>query len=92
MDALNKKMNNMASMCKVFEKKYKEERSLGEALSKKVDHLAEENKELKATKGDLQDQVTDLMFFLEGREKFKDADETVRDGRLVIEKRSRRKR
>ncbi|SMN21791.1 similar to Saccharomyces cerevisiae YHL010C ETP1 Putative protein of unknown function that is required for growth on ethanol [Maudiozyma saulgeensis] len=39
---------------------------------------------LKEEKSDLQDQVKDLMFYLETQEKFKDATEEERNGSLVI--------
>lgn len=75
---------------------------LNEALSKKVDYLAditeERNKtieELKQENVGLNEQVTDLMFFLDSQEKFKDEPQDVKDGTVVMQakpKNTRKKR
>lgn len=64
---------------------------LNEALSKKVEFLEEANLKLKnlvqstnTEKEALSEQVTDLMFFLDNQEKFKDQPDDVRDGTLVL--------
>lgn len=46
--------------------------------------LTKEKEELDAQKKDLQEQVQDLMFYLSSQEKFKDADESEREGTLII--------
>lgn len=66
--------------------------SLNDALSKKIEHLnkvAEDQKKIieKLTdenKG-LNEQVSDLMFFLDSQEKFKNESQEVRDGTIVIQ-------
>lgn len=72
-------------------KQLEEEKLLSAALQKNLDHLAKTHDELQrerdqsiAEKQDLQEQVTDLMFFLESQEKLKDADESVREGTIVV--------
>lgn len=62
---------------------------INDGLSSKVEFLSKENEEIKATNVDLQDQVKDLMFFLEGREKFKDLPQDVKDGTIVIQPRAK---
>lgn len=66
--------------------------SLNEALSKKVEFIDDANKQLKlqmetleAEKTALNEQVTDLMFFLDNQEKFKDEPQDVKDGTLVFQ-------
>ncbi|CEP60855.1 Etp1p LALA0_S02e01178g [Lachancea lanzarotensis] len=72
-------------------KEVQEEKSLSEALQANLDHLAEKEGDLQrqleqntAEKQELQEQVRDLMFFLESNEKLKNADEDVRQGTLVV--------
>lgn len=47
------------------------------SLSSEINNLKKSNSELK-------EQVQDLMFYLQTQEKFKDADESVREGTIVI--------
>ncbi|RCK54863.1 RING finger protein ETP1 [Candida viswanathii] len=66
--------------------------SLNDALSKKIEHLNKVGEEHKKTiealtdenKG-LNEQVTDLMFFLDSQEKFKNESQEVKDGTIVIQ-------
>lgn len=46
--------------------------------------LIEEVSSLKKENVDLKEQVQDLMFYLESQEKFKDADESVKQGTVVV--------
>ncbi|SCU97542.1 LAMI_0F10462g1_1 [Lachancea mirantina] len=71
----------------------KEEQMVSSALQKNVEHfersstkLEEQYKEVLNEKSSLQEQVTDLMFYLEARDKFKDADENVKQGTVVVKK------
>ncbi|CAX43486.1 RING finger protein, putative [Candida dubliniensis CD36] len=66
--------------------------SLNEALSKKVEHLTKVNNDYKTTIENLtgenkalNEQVTDLMFFLDSQEKFKNESQEVKDGTIVIQ-------
>ncbi|CAE6490611.1 Etp1p [Saccharomyces cerevisiae PE-2] len=54
-------------------------------LSKKQEQLERENKALEESKQDLEEQVKDLMFYLDSQEKFKDADESVKEGTILIQ-------
>ncbi|CUS20568.1 LAQU0S01e09604g1_1 [Lachancea quebecensis] len=72
-------------------KQLEEERLLSKALQKNLDHLSDsvgdlqKQQEQSATENqELKEQVTDLMFFLESQEKLKDADESVKQGTLVM--------
>ncbi|KAG2732854.1 hypothetical protein G9P44_003844 [Scheffersomyces stipitis] len=65
---------------------------LNDAFSKKVEFLNNANDELKTKitsleeeKQGLSEQVTDLMFFLDNQEKFKNESQEVRDGTIVIQ-------
>lgn len=57
---------------------------LNQGLSEKVEFLTQEKDALLERAHQLSEEVTDLMFFLESREKFKNESEDVRDGTLVI--------
>lgn len=65
---------------------------LNDGLSEKVDYLMKANETLQATNADLSDQVKDLMFFLESREKFKDEPQDVQDGTIVIQDKKKKKK
>ncbi|KAI5963373.1 hypothetical protein KGF57_001318 [Candida theae] len=69
--------------------------ALNEAFSNKIEHVTKANDDLKVAiediksqNNDLNDQVRDLMFFLESREKFKDESEDVKQGTVVIPQQS----
>ncbi|GMF77024.1 unnamed protein product [[Candida] boidinii] len=81
--------SSFASVNKELNNKLKEEEALNGALSEKAEFLSNENKKLKEEAEELQQQVQDLMFFLESREKFKDAPDDVKEGQIVIEPTSR---
>ncbi|CAR22594.1 Etp1p [Lachancea thermotolerans CBS 6340] len=82
-------------------KQLEEERLLSRALQKNLDHLSNTIGDLQKQQEqsvienqELKEQVTDLMFFLESQEKLKDADESVKQGTLVMKpkKNSRKKK
>ncbi|CCF55637.1 hypothetical protein KAFR_0A01990 [Kazachstania africana CBS 2517] len=54
-------------------------------LEKQNDLLRRQNESLVAEKNDLNDQVKDLMFYLETQEKFKDASEEDKNGTVIIQ-------
>ena len=77
---------------KIISKDLSEAKSLNEALSNKVEFINESNSQLKKEikklteeNTGLNEQVTDLMFFLDNQEKFKDASQEVKDGKLIIQ-------
>lgn len=65
---------------------------LNEGLSEKIEFLTKSNANLLAANTDLNDQVKDLMFFLESREKFKDEPQDVKDGTIVIQEDKKKKK
>lgn len=58
--------------------------ALNDAFEVKLRDVTKENETLKAEKEELQEQVTDLMFFLESQEKFKDASDDVKEGQVIM--------
>ncbi|CAI4063417.1 hypothetical protein SKDZ_08G0320 [Saccharomyces kudriavzevii ZP591] len=54
-------------------------------LSKKQEQLEQDNKVLAESKQDLEEQVKDLMFYLDSQEKFKNADESVKEGTILMQ-------
>ncbi|GME99878.1 unnamed protein product [Ambrosiozyma monospora] len=69
---------------KDVENKLKEEVVLNQALSDKIEFLTTENEKIKKEKEELQEQVNDLMFYLESQEKFKDASDDVKEGQIIM--------
>lgn len=65
-------------------KELAESNLLNQGLSEKVEFLTQEKDALLERAHQLSEEVTDLMFFLESREKFKNESQEVRDGTLVI--------
>lgn len=73
-------------------KQLDEDKLLITGLQENLDHLMEEKAKmltekevLLQEKQDLQEQVQDLMFYLQSQEKFKDADESVKEGTIIIQ-------
>lgn len=58
--------------------------NLNTGLIQKLKSTMNENEELKEKNIDLNEQVTDMMFYLESQEKFKDASDDVKEGKVVI--------
>lgn len=83
--ALKQKIDMKNTSLKLASKELDEANALNEGLSSKVEFLVEANEKLKAENIDLADQVKDLMFFLESREKFKDQPDDVKEGTIVIQ-------
>lgn len=88
--ALKQKVDMKNTSLRLAMKELEESNAMNEGLSAKVEFLTEANKKLKAENVDLQDQVKDLMFFLEAQEKFKGASDEVRDGTVVIQELSKK--
>lgn len=75
-----------------FKKQRDEDRLVIRGLQENLDHITSEKdkitserEQLLKEKEDLEEQVRDLMFYLESQEKFKDADESVREGTILIQ-------
>lgn len=65
--------------------------SMHDGLSNKIEHVTQENELLKAQNAELQDQVKDLIFFLESQERFKD-DPEAREGTVVVKDKKKKRR
>ncbi|RLV95776.1 RING finger protein ETP1 [Spathaspora sp. JA1] len=70
--------------------------SLNDALSKKIEFYIKDTEnlnkklvDLTQENQDLQDQVKDLMFFLDNQEKFKDESDEVKNGTIMIQQSAR---
>lgn len=75
------------------QKQLDEDRLVIRGLQENLDHSNEERERqhvetnrLRNEKQELEEQVQDLMFYLESQEKFKDADESVREGTVVVQR------
>ncbi|GMG34825.1 unnamed protein product [Ambrosiozyma monospora] len=78
------KVKHALETSKDAENKLKEEMALNQALSDKIEFLTTENEKIKKEKEELQEQVNDLMFYLESQEKFKDASDDVKEGQIIM--------
>lgn len=90
--ALQQKIDMKNTSLRIASKELSELSALNEGLSKKVDFLTQKNAEYKAQNDDLNDQVKDLMFFLESQEKFKDQPDDVKEGTIVIQPKPKSKK
>lgn len=83
--ALQQKIDMKNTSLRIAAKELSELSALNEGLSKKVDFLTQQNTEYKTQNEDLNDQVKDLMFYLESQEKFKDQPDDVKEGTIVMQ-------
>lgn len=90
--SLKEKLNIKDDKIKVISQDLNASRYLNEALSKKVEYFEDVNKQLKerievleGEKLALSEEVTDLMFFLDNQEKFKDEPQEVKNGTLILQ-------
>lgn len=88
--ALQQKIEMKNTSLRLAMKELEESNAMNEGISTKVEFLTEANEKLKSENLELQDQVKDLMFFLEAQDKFKGASEDVRDGTIVIQELSKK--
>lgn len=90
--ALQQKIDMKNTSLRIAAKELSELSALNEGLSKKVDFLTQQNAEFKAQNEDLNDQVKDLMFYLESQQKFKDQPDDVKEGTIVIQQQPKSKK
>lgn len=83
--ALKSKISLKEVNIKEVTKKLQSSETLNEALSSKVEYLTQQNKELIERNQDLSDQVRDLLFYLDSREKFKNELNEVKEGTVVVQ-------
>lgn len=77
-------LKHIAEKVDTLQHELDESNALNDAYLEKIDILTKENEEVKDEKQELQEQVTDLMFFLESQEKFKDAPDDLKEGQVVM--------
>lgn len=80
-DKIKSKDNKISNLSKELN----ESKLFNESLSEKVEFLNKTKKEVEDQNTDLQEQVKDLMFYLESQEKFKDEPQDVKDGTILIQ-------
>lgn len=79
-----KKLRKLQKQYEAKSKECEEESVMNEGLSKKVGYLTEEVDSLKKSNQDLSEQVTDLMAYMEARDKFDSASDDVKEGQVVL--------
>ncbi|KAJ6262771.1 hypothetical protein Dda_1328 [Drechslerella dactyloides] len=80
-----KKAEKATELLRKFEKDWREEKTVNDGLLERVDKLNKERDDLTRENADLKEQLRDLMFFVEGREKLKEMDEEgIEDGEVTI--------
>ncbi|KAF8251282.1 zf-UBP-domain-containing protein [Wilcoxina mikolae CBS 423.85] len=78
------KSQKFAEMARHMEKEWKEEKRVNEGLLERVKFLDNENTERGKEVAELKEQVRDLMFFLQAREKMEDVGEDVQEGVITV--------
>ncbi|RVD82930.1 uncharacterized protein DFL_007340 [Arthrobotrys flagrans] len=80
-----KKAEKATELLRKFEKDWREEKTVNDGLLERVDKINKEREELLRENADLKDQLRDMMFFVEGREKLKEMDEEgIEEGEVTI--------
>lgn len=93
LEKLRDKCSKLESLARKLREEYAEEKNISKRLLAKLDTLTDEKKASDATIADLNDQVRDLMFFLDAQNKLADAGDDVQQGTVVMgSKKGRRKR
>ena len=83
-DSLRDEMRKQQKACVKLQDAMCDMKALNSALIYKVKVMDAEKKKLENEKAELQEQVKDLMFYLESREKFKDASDEVKEGQILM--------
>ncbi|CAH6722138.1 RING finger protein Etp1p [[Candida] jaroonii] len=83
--SLKDKIKAKDSKINILSKELNESKLFNDRLSEKVEFLHKTKKEVEDQNTDLQEQVKDLMFYLESQEKFKDEPQDVKDGTILIQ-------
>lgn len=85
------KAQKTSELARRFEKEWKEEQGVNKGLMERIAYLTKENEERVEEKEscnrqlvECQEQIRDLMFFVEAREKMKDADEEIAEGTISV--------
>lgn len=83
--------DKLGQLSKTFRESLQDEKAISEAMMAKVKKLQTDKLAKEAQVKDLEEQLRDVMFFLEARDKLKDADEDVKEGTLVMKKKNKKK-
>jgi BRCA1-associated protein len=73
-----------AEMAKRMEREWNDEKGVNEGLLERVQHLNKQNEVRTEEIRDLKEQVRDLMFFLQARDKMEYAGEDVQEGTVTV--------
>ncbi|KAG0671843.1 hypothetical protein C6P40_003626 [Pichia californica] len=79
-----KETSNALEICEKIKNELDDSNALLTAYSAKIETITTENTKIKSERDELQEQVTDLMFFLESQEKFKNASDDVKEGQVIM--------
>lgn len=83
-DRAQRKAEKFGEISKHLEKEWKEEKSMNSSLLEKVEYLTKQSEERKKETEELGEQLRDLMFFLEAREKLKEGGEEVQEATVTV--------
>lgn len=83
------KESKLSKLAKQFEEKYKEEKLISNQLSNKISELESDKKKLNENNLDLQDQINDLMFYVENQKKFENMSENERQNTQIVFKKKK---
>lgn len=79
-----KKAEKFGEMARRMEKEWKEEKGVNGGLMERIEFLAREGEERKKENEELKEQIRDLMFFVEAREKMKGEEEEIVEGTVTV--------
>ncbi|KAK6541263.1 hypothetical protein TWF694_008628 [Orbilia ellipsospora] len=80
-----RKAEKATELLRKFEKDWREEKTVSEGLLERVEKIKQEREGLLKENTDLKEQLRDLMFFVEGREKLKEIDEEgIEEGEVTV--------
>lgn len=83
-DRAERKAEKFGEMARRLEKEWKEEKSMNSSLLEKVEYLTKQTEEMKKESDESREQIRDLMFFLEAREKLKEGGEEIQEGTVTV--------
>lgn len=79
-----RRADKFGEMARRMEKEWKEEKGVNSGLMERIEFLTREGEERKRENESLKEQVRDLMFFVEAREKMVDVGEEVVEGTVTV--------
>lgn len=79
-----KRAEKLGEMARRMEKEWKEEKGVNGGLMERIEFLGKEGEERKRENEDLKEQIRDLMFFVEAREKMKGEEEEIVEGTVTV--------